>query len=260
MSASPSANAARPNLVTIVLPAKDEEAAIGGTLRSLPLPTLRALGYDVETFVLDGQSVDATAAIARQWGATVVADREPGKGAALRNALTHFRGEFIVMLDADGTYPADSIPRILGPLARGEAEIVMGKRLPRPGSMPEHHRVGNALLSLVASALYARFCPDVCTGLWGFRQEALRALPLQSRGFGLEAELFALSARLRRRVAHVLVDYLPRSGPTKLSSGRDGLRILRRLLRSRVASLRPAGAAAAGASAPQPAPTGKVHG
>lgn len=259
MSATGSSKGHQAGLVTIVLPAKNEEAAIGSTLRSLPLPTLRALGYEAEIFVLDGQSVDATATIARAWGATVVRDREPGKGAAVRNALGHFRGEFVVMLDADGSYPADSIPRVLGPLARGEADIVMGKRLPQPGSMPEAHFVGNALLSLVATVLYGRVCPDVCTGLWGFRGETLRALPLQSRGFGLEAELFSLAARLRRRVAHVPVDYLPRDGPTKLSSGRDGFRILRRLLRSRVGPLLHAPGQGPGAPVPRASSVGEVR-
>jgi len=101
------------------------------------------------------------------------------------------------------------------------------------------HRVGNSLLSLTASVLYGRVCRDVCTGLWGFRSDVLRAMPLQARGFELEAELFAVSARTGLRVGHVPVDYLPRQGDShaKLSSGRDGLRIGWWLLRSRFAPL-----------------------
>lgn len=210
----------RTGLVTVVVPAKNEAAAIGRTLRSLPLSTLHATGFDVEVFVLDGHSGDDTPQIARRWGARVVFDPEPGKGSALRHARDLFRGDYVVMLDADGTYAADAIPRVLDPLARGEADVVMGYRLPQPGSMAGANRVGNALLSLLASLLYHRACPDLCTGLWGFRAEVLRALPLQSRGFGLEAELFALSSRLRLRVAREPVDYLPRSGDTKFGLGR----------------------------------------
>jgi dolichol-phosphate mannosyltransferase len=241
-------------LVTIVLPAKNEGVGIRRTLRMLPFPTLRAMGFEHEIFVLDGNSRDATTLFARRWGAQVVTDQEPGKGNALRRAIPMFRGEYVVMLDADATYSSDAIPPLLAILRRGEADVVMGRRRPQPGSMPEAHLVGNKLLSMGASVLYLRYCPDVCTGLWGFRAEALRSMPLQSRGFGLEAELFAMSARMRMRVARVDVDYLPRHGPTKLQSGVDGVRILKRLLTTRIAPLYPRSPTSVGAPSPQPAP------
>ncbi len=219
-------------LVTIVVPAKDEEAAIGDTLRSLPRATLHAAGYTTEVVVLDGHSRDATRTIARSWGADVMPDRGRGKGSAMRNARSAFRGDYVVMLDADGTYAPDAIPRVLDLLASGKADVVMGDRLPLDGSMSAVHRVGNAMLSMAAAVLYGRRVPDLCTGLWGFRSDALRLLPLQSDGFELESELFALSARLRLRIKHTPVDYLPRAGTSKLTT-RDGLRIGWCLVRTR---------------------------
>jgi dolichol-phosphate hexosyltransferase len=248
MSPSPSPR----GRVTLVLPAKNEQAAIGRTLRALPLPTLRALGLETEVFVLDGHSVDATAQISRRWGATVVTDRRPGKGHALRDALDQFRGDYVVMLDADGTYAPDAIPRILGPLLRNEADVVLGHRRRLPGSMTSFHFLGNKALSLFATVLYGQTCRDVCTGMWGFRREALEAMPLRSQRFGLEAELFSLASRLELRLVHVRCDYLPRRGPNNLSFGRDGLRIVRRLMRSRLVPLPRAGATARGrARAPE---------
>lgn len=247
-------------LVTIVLPAKNEQAAIGRTLRALPVSTLRALGLQSEVFVLDGRSQDATAAIAKHWGARVVADPEPGKGAALRNAIGLFRGQYVVMLDADGTYPADAIPRVLAPLVRGDADIAMGTRQPQPGAMSTHHFLGNAMISLVASVLYGKFCQDVCTGLWAFRSDALRALPLESQGFGLEAELFSLSTRMGLRTTQVRIDYLPRQGEKKLSGGPDGLRIVRRLMRSRFVPLPTPLAPKRRPTVPHPTPTPEVQG
>jgi dolichol-phosphate hexosyltransferase len=230
-------------LVTIVVPAKNEEAAIGRTLRCLPVTTLAAMGLGCEVVVLDGQSQDGTVAIARRWGARIITDREPGKGNALRHARPQLGGDYIVMLDGDGTYAAEAVAAAVAALDRG-ADVVMGRRRILPGAMKPVNRVGNRLLSLAARMLYLRRCPDVCTGLWGFRREALLRLPLRSRGFGLEAELFALSARLRLRMAVVEVDYLPRHGPSKLGFARDGFRIARRLLRSRFAPLgEPAGGA-----------------
>ena len=226
-------------LVTLVLPAKNEEAAIGRTLRSLPLATLKAMGFDTEVVVLDGNSHDATAAIARAWGATVITDRTPGKGNAMRHARDRFRGDPIVMLDADGTYAADAIPRVVARLAFGKADVVMGRRVLQKGAMSRIHEYGNSLLSVGATLLYARPCPDLCTGLWGFRAEALRRLPLKSRGFELEAELFAMSSRLGLRIEQVRTDYLPRRGQAKLSGGPDGLRIGWFLVRARFRPARP---------------------
>jgi dolichol-phosphate hexosyltransferase len=243
-----------PGLVTIVLPAKNEADAIGHTIRGLPLSTLRAMGYEAEVVVLDGNSKDRTAQIARENGATVIPDQEPGKGAAFRNAVPRFRGEFTVMLDADGTYPTDTIPRVLAALARGDADVVMGVRQPRPGSMSPSHMIGNAVLSLFATMIFARLCPDVCTGLWGFQTRSLRRLPLESQGFGLEAELFSLSTRLGLRVGQTRIDYLPRFGAAKLNGGADGLRILRRLMRARFLPLvEPAPETPS--PSPQPSPT-----
>ena len=226
-------------LVTIVLPAKNEEAAIGRTLRSLPIATLRTMGFDSEVVVLDGNSHDATAAIARSWGATVITDRRPGKGNAFSHARDRFRGQFVVMLDADGTYAADAIPRVVARLAFGDADVVMGRRVLQKGAMSRIHEYGNSLLSVGATLLYARACPDLCTGLWGFRAEALQRLPLQAKGFELEAELFSLSARLGLRIEQVRTDYLPRHGKAKLSGGPDGLRIGWFLVRSRFRPARP---------------------
>lgn len=226
-------------LVTIVLPAKNEEAAIGRTLRSLPLATLGAMGFDTEVVVLDGNSSDATARIAREWGATVITDRSPGKGNALRNAVGRFRGDPIVMLDADGTYAPDAIPRVVARLAFGKADVVMGRRVLQKGAMSRIHEYGNSLLSVGATLLYARACPDLCTGLWGFRADALRRLPLHARGFELEAELFAMSSRLGLKIEQVRTDYLPRHGKAKLSGGPDGLRIGWFLVRSRFRPARP---------------------
>jgi dolichol-phosphate mannosyltransferase len=224
-------------LVTIVLPARNEEKAIGPTLRSIPYETLETLGFDVETMVLDGHSEDQTRDIVyKHGGATVVFDRHPGKAQALINARHLFDGDFVVMLDADGTYPPEAIPRILAPLAWGEADVVMGSRHPQEGAMSGLHRFGNATLSMLARGLYQQRCPDLCTGMWSFRSEALHALPLQSYRFELEAEMFALASRFGLDIEHVPIDYLPRRGSSKLSLF-DAVRIVWWLVRSRFVPL-----------------------
>jgi glycosyltransferase involved in cell wall biosynthesis len=223
--------------LTILVPAKDEGSAIGATLRALPLRTLRLLGLRVEVLVLDGGSTDDTADIARAFGARVVPDGGRGKGLALRLVRPHLKHGHVVMVDADGTYAADALPRLIAPILYGDADVVMGRRVPQAGSMSALHRVGNVMLSVEAATLYASRCADLCTGLWAFRAGVFHQLPLQSSGFELEAEIFALSRRLGFRVADVPVDYLPRTGESKLSALRDGWRISRCLVSRRFATL-----------------------
>ncbi len=236
-SSAPTTSSHKAGKVTIVVPAKNEAEAIRATLRAIPVATLEALGYEVETIVLDGHSNDGTPDIARAEGATVIPDESDGKGSAVRNARQGLTCNYVVMLDADGSYAADAIPRVLEPLAWGDADVVMGDRRPLPGSMSGLHKVGNALLSAGAAVLYGRRCPDLCTGLWAFRADVLLHMPLESKGFELEAELFALASRQHLRIAHIQADYLPRAGTTKLSATRDGARIGWCLVRSRFRSL-----------------------
>ncbi|MHB8634391.1 MAG: glycosyltransferase [Thermoplasmatota archaeon] len=224
-------------LVTILVPARNEAAAIAKTLRSLPRATLAASGFDTEVFVLDGHSTDATRDLALLAGATVIPDRERGKGNAVRHARHIARGAYTVMLDGDGTYPPDAIPRLLDPLVCGEADIVMGTRRPLRGAMRPLHRVGNRLLSWTATALCGETCGDLCTGMWAFRTEVLQGLPLQSERYGLEAEMFAVATRMGFSIRRAAIDYLPRRGHSGLSWQTDGARIFRRLVKARISPL-----------------------
>lgn len=219
-------------LVTVVIPAKDEEEGVREILRALPVKTLRSMGLDTEVFLLDGNSRDGTRDVAAAYGATILTDPEPGKGAAFRHARSSFNGDLIVMLDGDGTYPVDAIPRVVAPLLRDDADVVMGSRVAQPDAMSVVHRFGNTMLSFMASVLHGRPCPDVCTGMWAFHRDVLLSLPLQSSGFELEAELFAMTARLEKRILSVQIDYLPRIGESKLST-MHGFHIAWHLVRTR---------------------------
>lgn len=221
--------------VTILLPAKNEETGIEATFASLPMGRLKELGYDVDILVADGRSNDRTREIALANGARVIQQLGTGKGRAVRSALDVAKGDHVVMLDADSTYPARAIPAFLGLLDEGY-DVVMGSRfLGRidDGAMKGVNRFGNHGLSWLATLLYAKRCTDVCTGMWAFRRETVRALGLTSTGFEIEAELFARSAKARLRIAEVPIQYAVREGVTKLGSVGDGLRIGGALLRYR---------------------------
>src|SRR5438874_5251654 len=123
---APGRRLARPS-VTILLPARNEEAGIEATFAALPLERLEDLGYPVEILVADGRSHDRTRSVAEAHGARVIQQLGRGKGRAVRSALDVAKGEIVVMLDADATYPAHAIPAFLGLLEAGY-DVVMGSR------------------------------------------------------------------------------------------------------------------------------------
>lgn len=234
-STQPGALALRRPSVTILLPAKNEEGGIEATFCALPIPRLRELGYPLEILVADGKSHDRTRDIALAHGARVIQQLGKGKGRGVRSALDVARGDYVVMLDADATYPAKAIPAFVAMLEEGY-DVVMGSRFMgriEEGAMKRVNRVGNHGLSALASALYGRRCTDVCTGMWAFRRDLVRGLGLTSTHFEVEAELFARSAKAGLRIAELPITYGRREGETKLGSVSDGLKIGMALLRYR---------------------------
>ncbi|MEA3201293.1 MAG: hypothetical protein QOE90_2721 [Thermoplasmata archaeon] len=221
--------------VTIMLPAKNEEDGIEATFGALPIPRMLELGYPVEILVADGKSHDRTRDVAQAHGARVIQQLGKGKGRGVRSALDVARGEYVVMLDADATYPARAIPAFVAMLEDGY-DVVMGSRFQgriEEGAMKRVNRVGNHGLSALASALYGRRCTDVCTGMWGFRRDVVRNLGLTSTHFEVEAELFARSAMAGLKIVELPITYGRRAGVTKLGSVSDGVKIGMALLRYR---------------------------
>ena len=221
--------------ITILLPAKNEESGIEATFAALPVQRLLDLGYPVEVLVADGRSHDRTREVAEAHGARVIQQLGTGKGRGVRNALQVAKGDYVVMLDADATYPARAIPAFVAALEEGH-DVVMGSRfLGRidADAMKRVNRVGNWGLSWLASLLYRKRCTDVCTGMWAFRKETILNLGLTSTHFEIEAELFAKSAMAGLRITELPIQYSRREGVTKLGSVKDGLRIAFALLKYR---------------------------
>ncbi len=232
--------------VVVLLPALNEGPAIGAVMDRIPVDRMRTRGYDVQVWVVDGQSTDATMDIARARGASTFVQSGTGKGNGVRQALAEIlanptrllsRGDrFVVMLDADGTYPADAIPRFVEALESGE-EVVLGSRLGgsiADGAISDLNRLGNRLLSALASLLYRVPVTDVCTGMWGFREDALQRFGLVAEGFDLEADLFASACERGIRMRELPIFYDRRIGEPKLVPLRTGLSIAWRLLMRRL--------------------------
>jgi dolichol-phosphate hexosyltransferase len=212
--------------VAIVIPTLNEARAISKVINQVPVDELLNVGLTPTTYVVDGHSTDNTIDIARKMGARIIIQEGRGKGAAIRTAFQFIHADYVIMVDGDDTYPLDVVPLMVQLLKT--YDVVIGSRLKgriEPGAMTRVNLVGNALLTLLARLLFNVKISDVCTGLWGFRRDAIRRLELASSGFELEADLFAESVLKGSRIAEIPIKYRARHDRPKLASLRDGLKI-----------------------------------
>lgn len=234
--------------IFVLLPALNEEEAIGNVLRRIPRRELEALGYNVNVWVVDGNSTDRTHEIIAELGARLFVQKGRGKGNGMRQAFAHFledhhpadagtpQSDLFLMLDADGTYPPEDIPTFVSTLTAGN-DVVLGSRFLgriEDGAMTPLNAIGNRVLSIFARLLYGVSVTDVCTGMWGFCAQTLRRLELTAQGFDLEADLFGSLCLANARIAELPIFYGARIGEPKLLPIRTGWQIAWRLLLKRL--------------------------
>ena len=227
---------------TVVLPAYNEEIGLAALL-----PSLVALSHDrFEVVVVDDGSTDSTASLAESFGCRVVRHPEnAGKGVAVRTGLSAARGEKVIIMDADDTYPVDAVMELINRL--DECEMVVGVRTLGRTNIPPLNRFGNAVLTTAIRIASGSPWTDPLTGFYGLRRTVLERMDLQSNGFSLEAEIAMKSVRLGLRVMDHPIVYRARAGVSKLHPVRDGIRIagtivsmgMRRLARGCVQTVAP---------------------
>jgi len=210
----------------VILPALDEAAAIPGVLASLPR------GYDA--IVVDNGSTDGTADVARAAGARVIVEPIRGFGAACYAGLVAATADIVCFMDCDGSFHGADVPRVAEPVARGEADLVLGARIATPGAWPAHARLANRALALELRRRTRIRLRDLGP-MRAARREALLGLDIADRRFGWPLEMVLKATRAGWRVSEVPVRYEPRIGRSKVTgtiggtarAARDMARLLR---------------------------------
>jgi glycosyltransferase involved in cell wall biosynthesis len=222
---------APPLRIAAVIPCFNEALAIGQAVAEF-----RAVLSEAEVHVFDNNSTDGTAEVARAAGATVTHVALRGKGNVARRMFADVEADVYVMFDGDATYDLSGLRQLVDLLVEGNLDMVVGSRFDdgddaktyRPG-----HRLGNALLTGAVAKLFGGRLGDMLSGYRVFSRRYAKSFPAISEGFEIETELTVHALELRMAFAEVPARYRarPEGSQSKLSTYRDGWRILKTILK-----------------------------
>jgi glycosyltransferase involved in cell wall biosynthesis len=210
---------------TIIVPAYNEEKGLPIVLTQI----LKIINDDYEVLVIDDGSKDGTSEAAKKFPVTLIKHEiNKGKGEALKTGLAHARGENTILIDSDGSYPADFIPKIAESL--GSYDLVFCSRKYGMENIPRFNRLGNYVFRNMIKFIYGFKPYDPFSGLYGAKTKYLKMMNISSPRFSVEAEIAAKAGRMKLKMLDIPIKYQTRVGETKLNPLKDGLTILSAIL------------------------------
>ena len=214
--------------IAVLLPCYNEEAAIVQTIVGF-----RAALPDALIYVYDNNSGDKTREVAAAAGAIVRSERMQGKGNVVRRMFADIEADVYVMADGDATYDASAAPQLVERLLADHLDMVVAARMSEVDTAYRRgHRLGNRMLTGMLARLFGRSFSDILSGYRVFSRRFVKSFPALSRGFETETEISVHALELAMPVAEVVTAYgaRPEGSHSKLSTYRDGWRILRTIL------------------------------
>jgi glycosyltransferase involved in cell wall biosynthesis len=195
-------------MVDVVLPVLDEREALPAVLGALP--------HGYRAIVADNGSTDGSGELAARLGALVVHEERRGFGAACWAGLQAATADIVCFMDCDGSLDPADLPLVAEPVARGEADLVLGARAIARGAMPPHARVANRVLARELRRRAGVRVTDLGP-MRAARRTDLLALGIEDRRFGWPLEMVLRAARAGWRIEEVRVPYTARAGRSKIT-------------------------------------------
>ena len=201
--------------LSVVIPAYNEEGAIVDTIERVQ-SVLSAAGVSHDVIVVNDGSTDRTLERAQSTSARVVNQQEnAGYGASLKRGISAGNSEYVAIIDADGTYPAERLPDMLD-MGR-EAEMVVGDRGAAMKNVPLVRRPAKFILNSLANYLAQKKIPDLNSGLRVFNRAALKSfIPLLPSGFSFTTTITLCMLCSDLRVVYTPIEYGQRVGASKI--------------------------------------------
>lgn len=220
--------------LSILIPIYNERATILEIVKRV-----QAVPLEKEIIAVDDGSTDGTRELLPQieQGGVIVLrhERNQGKGAAIRTALTRATGDIIVIQDADLEYDPRDYAQLIKPIEEGRVKVVYGSRfLGARMAMFFWHMLANKMLTLMTNILYDAILSDMETGYKAFRADVIKSIPFRSRRFEFEPEITAKVLKRGNRIYEVPISYYGREYSEGKKIGmRDGFVAIWTLLKYR---------------------------
>lgn len=215
--------------IAVLIPCHNEALTVAGVIRDFQRELPEATIY-----VFDNNSQDETVERAREAGATVMFERQQGKGHVVQAMFRRVHADVYLMVDGDGTYPASEARRLIEPVLSGDADMVIGSRLTSENRSEFRaiNRFGNRAFLLLLTRIFGVRLTDLLSGYRAFSTSFVAGMPLFGGGFETEAEMTIRALQKRFRIVEVPVDLTqrPPGSHSKIRVVRDGMIILRSIL------------------------------
>ena len=213
--------------IAVLIPCYNEEQTIGKVVSDF-----REQLPQADIYVVDNNSTDRTAEIARERGAIVIPEYQQGKGFVIRSMFRKIEADCYVMADGDDTYPAECVHQLITPVVEGRADMVIGDRLSSTyfvENKRRFHNFGNLLVRTLINQIFHNSIHDIMTGYRAFSRPFVKSFPVLSGGFEIETEMTIFALDKRFRLEEVPVNYRdrPAGSESKLSTISDGFRVLK---------------------------------
>jgi len=216
-------------MISVVIPAYNEEEAIGAALDEL-IEVLEGQIYEI--IVVDDGSTDNTAKTVQEKNVKLIQHPcNKGYGAALKTGIDHASGERILITDADGTYPNKEIPRLLEHV--DQYDMVVGSRTGKDVNIQLYRRPAKWFLSRLANYLSGTKIPDLNSGMRIFRKEdAKKFFNILPSGFSFTTTITLAYLSNDMLIKYIPIDYYERQGRSKINPFKDGFNFILLIVRT----------------------------
>lgn len=212
--------------IAVLIPCYNESKTVGKVVKEY-----KAALPDAKIYVYDNNSTDGTGDVAKKYGAIVKKEARQGKGNVVRSMFRDIEADCYLMVDGDGTYPADSAKEMCDMVLRDNADMVIGDRLSSTyfeENKRLFHGVGNRLVRFLINLIFRSNIKDIMTGSRAFSRDFVKTFPVLSKGFEIETEMTIHALDKNFYIREMPIKYKDREegSESKLNTVSDGIRVI----------------------------------